>query len=514
MGIPPIIAPDGSASCPIGYILNDAGNLCVDITTPITVTTTGAAAGQSWTVNDISAAQVDPKTAALLGGLGTQASGILDRFITGATHALLIQALPLIRLFVSAMDTIYGAVAEVLTAAQSEATPGFFTLSAGLVSDLFGVAIDPATLAQQYASGGRLASVSALGASIVNILAAEFMNVYQSSGATGYNVPNGAGVGGLPVATMSPEQGVRAAQAFLGFATEFGVREGNAEMIASMIPGGYGEGVREMAVAVARGVNLSRMGRVALMPLFRDLVATPLQWAINKQYHPTLLTPEIALAAEINGDIQAADYTEILDRLGYSDTYKTALDHHYRKVLPKPELDLLHIAGLLNDQDYALYLGRGGYDAPTQVLYQQAVDLAPARKLSLAYLDHVLTEALNGKLTEAAAGALLDGVAANNAFLISPGEMAGARKLISLSVTASLHQKKLPLGEWKKAFLDGLVTLGELETAIAATYADPNEQQIYLLQVLFDQGATEVAQAALAKRAATFGITLPGPPKL
>ena len=108
---------------------------------------------------------------------------MIERLVTALLHGILLLAQPLLRLFISLQDAIYSTIAEVLTTAQAEGSTGFYELSAALVSDLFGVEIDGNALAQQYASGGRLASVSALGGSIINILASEFMGVYQSSGA-------------------------------------------------------------------------------------------------------------------------------------------------------------------------------------------------------------------------------------------------------------------------------------------------------------------------------------------
>jgi len=514
MGIPPIVGPGGENTCPAGYGYDSGSGLCLPTTPPVKVTVTGQDPSQNWSITDINEAQVDPKVAAQAAGLGWLNDGLIERFVTAILHGIILLVQPLLTLWISVQDAFYAGIAELLTAAQGEKGTGFYELSAALVSDLFGVEISGDDLAKQYNSGGRLAAVSLLGKSIVNILAAEFMGVYQSSGATGYSVPDGQGIGGLPVATMSPAQGVKAAQAFLGFATEFGVREGNAELVAASIPHGLGEGVREMAVSVARGVNLSRLGRVALMPLFKGLVATPLQWAINQQYRPTLLDPAEAVAAHLIAGQGNFDVSEELSRHGYSDAKIGWLTAIHTKTPSWSELNTLSAAGIVTDTDIALFLGRERWDTQGVSVLRQSSDLLPARDVCLAIAKKYVTEYVEGSKPLSDVADLL----ASLPFL-TKGEVSALNQVVSSTAALNaklpkIHMKRIDLSQWKKAFYAGIVSLGDLETAIAQHYPDPNEAQIVLLEDLLGQVGYDVQQERLAAAAAKLGISVPGLPKL
>lgn len=514
MGIPPIIDPILGATCPTGYAYDPTSGACLPVTPPIKVSVTGSDPTQNWSITDINEAQVDQVASGLRGMLGAMQSGWIERFVTAAMHAILLLVLPILKLWISIQDSVYAGIAECLTAGQGEGATGFYQLSAALVSDLFGVEIDGNALAHQYVSGGRLSSITALGGNIINILASEFMGTYQASGATGYTVAPGSGIGGLPDAQMSPRQGVDAARAFLGFATEFGVREGNAEMIAGSIPHELGEGVREMAVTVARGVNLGRMGRVALMPLFKGLVATPLQWAINLQYRPTLLTVTEAIAAFYTDNFDQDALNQELQYQGYADNKIGALTYqHTKHLVPKQVHDLI-AKGDLTDTDWSVRLRKERWDVQEQELLLTEMEFAPAREICLTLAKEYVTDYVKGTRAPSDVQDLLSSLP-----YLTPGEVNWFNGVISATAALAAkgpkpHYKQLTMAEYKKAFYAGLITLGDLETAIAAHYPNPIDQQIVLLEDLIGQVSYQVQQEKLAASAAKLGIVVPGLPKL
>ena len=195
---------------------------------------------------------------------------------------------------------------------------------------------------------------------------------------------------------MSPTQGVNAARAFLGFATEFGVREGNAELVAGIIPHGYGEGVRDMAVSVARGVNLSRMGRIALMPLFKGLVATPLQWAINQQYRPELLGPAEAVWAYFLDYLTIDQLQTELQYHGYSDGKISALTYMSSERINAGQLHHLYAAKQFSDTDLQLELKKRKWGDPAYLQLLAAMDILPARDICLATAKKAVTAYVEG----------------------------------------------------------------------------------------------------------------------
>lgn len=514
MATKPITMPDGTIGCQQGYHLDAASGLCLPDLGTISMQVLGSTPEQNWTIPDINVAQVDEKARAQLTGLGLELSGIVDYLLAGLAHILVIHMRPILALFLSILDDWCALLAEGLTVAQGEGTPGFYTLSAALIGDLFGVAVDSGQLQQQYVTGGRLASITAIGSNIVNLLASEFMGVYQSSGAEGYTVPPGAGVGGLPVADMSEAQGVHAAQAFLGFATEFAVREGNAELFAASIPYGLGEGVRDMAVNVAKAVNLGRMGRVALMPLFRKLVAEPLEWAINVQYRPQLLGEAEAVAALYTDDFTAEQLATELQRHGYADNKIAALEYVHAQHLHPAQILTLIAKGDLTPVDWSTRVRKLRWDVDEQDKLLTEMEFQPARRICLAQAEKAVTGYIDGSWQLQDAQDTLTTLP-----YLTAGEKQWLQALVDQTTalhsrTPHVHPKQIGIGEWKKAFYAGIITLNDLETAIAAHYPDPQQQQIVLLEDLLGQVGYEVAQERLAIAAAKYGISVPGLPKL
>ena len=70
------------------------------------------------------------------------------------------------------------------------------------------------------------------------------------------------------------------------------------------------------------------------------------------------------------------------------------------------------------------------------------------------------------------------------------------------------------MGQYRQAFYAGLITLADLENAIASYYPNPIDQQVILLEDLLGQTRYEIAQDKLAAEAAKYGITIPVLPKL
>jgi len=523
MGSSPTQAPGGGAdTCPDGYYLDTTLGLCLPLQNQISVTsygtaldpTTGNPVSNTWILPNVSASQVNEQVAGQQQAIGFADAGIIERFVSALFHAILILLGPFLTLWFSLHDSFCAVIANFMTAAQGEGTPGFYQLSAALVSDLFGVEIDPTQLMTQYTSFGRLASITALGTNMVNLLASEFVGTYQSSGATGYSVVPGTGIGNLPVAQLTPAGGVQAAAAFLGFGAEFAVREANAEMVTGLIPYGLGEGVRSAAVQVAKSLNLGRMGRIALMPLFKLLVATPLQWALNQQYTPTLLNPEQAFQQFFIGQFQATDLANELAWHGYSSQRQAALEYLYTKHLnPKEVLDLIAFQQL-SYTDWSNRVGQMRYQTAEAAALLNTMEQAPAREVCLAIAKKYVTDYVEGTAQLGDVTALLSSLP-----YITPGEVNWLNGVISAAAALNakgpkVHQKKLTAEKLKKAYYDGIIDLGTLEAAINSEYPSPSDQQVVLFEDLFGQTAAETAEAALKARAAKYGIPLSSPPTI
>jgi len=98
--------------------------------------------------------------------------------------------------------------------------------------------------------------MQATGAAFVDLLASEFAGVTQTDEGGVFKVAKGTGIGGLPNVPLTPEGGMNAARAFLGFAMSFAVREGNTDFFASLIPFGIGEGYKAFAEDLSKSLGL------------------------------------------------------------------------------------------------------------------------------------------------------------------------------------------------------------------------------------------------------------------
>jgi hypothetical protein len=502
MGVPPKIALDGTISCETGYTFDAQSGLCVPDEGQISVTFDYPQTGQKFVIPNLPAATVDPKATGFAATLGAIKGGIIERAITATFNALLILFKPLILFFVSIADEYFSVITAALTAVQGENTLGFWNLCAAMLTDLFGIEVRGSDLFTQFQSRGRLAALAAFGGTMVNILASEFMGVTQAPSGSTFSVPPGAGIGGLPAMPMTPPQGVKAAAAFLGFATEFAVREGNIEGIASSLPAGLGEGVREMAVAFAKGLGLGRMGRIALKPLFNTMVAVPFQWAINQQYRPTLFSTVEALDAWHHQNFSDADLTEELTRHGYSDAKIIALKAIHAKPPTYQEMRVLLAAGVFQDADISEGMRREGYADADLAYKKRADDFFPARRVALAFAEAIAEQTMHGKITQdqyAAAMGVLP--------FLTPGEKDGLNQVVTpvhLVAASHLHPKHLSVGLAQKAYLEGILALSEFQAHVIALGYSFDDMQTITLETLV---LAQKAAAAAAKKAA--GTTTP-----
>jgi len=195
-------------------------------------------------VTDVAKQEIDPKNFGLLSWLGGIDAGIIEALALAIWLGLVKAGEAALSLFASIVDSLLALLANAFLAAQGNNTPGFYQLTAALITDLTGVDVDANGLFDRYQSRGRIAAMQATGGAFVDLLASEFAGVTQTESGGVFHVEPGTGIGGLPVKELTPEGGMNAARAFLGFAMSFAVREGNTDFFASLLPFGIGEGFK------------------------------------------------------------------------------------------------------------------------------------------------------------------------------------------------------------------------------------------------------------------------------
>src|SRR5207245_5493694 len=92
------------------------------------------------------------------------------------------------------------------------------------------------------------------------------------------------------------------------------------------------EAISHLGDELIQNSGIARLVRVALRPLAQTAVATPLQWKLNKQYRPKMLSAGEVIKGFHAGRIDEATMREVLTRDGLSDEaiaeLVTADEHH------------------------------------------------------------------------------------------------------------------------------------------------------------------------------------------
>jgi len=502
--------PDGT--CPAGYTPDDPTNGCF-LTQPIVSNPSG-----------FSLPEVDPANAGQLTGLGLQNSTIAERFALAWWHTARritkpgnpITAPPPppsgswwgdmwvwgVSEIVNFYDWTISVGVNFIGGSATRNIPGFWQLIGALISDLLGVTLDGATLYNQLQSRGTLAAMQGVGASLVNLLIGEFTG---TASGTGGQVTFSTAVNpdtNLPAATLTPAGGVLAAQALMGFVLSSAVRQGNVEAVGAEL-GILGGHVEKFSEAMRTNLGIGRMLRFALRPIFQDLVATPMRWAIYKQYLPTLLNAAEAVRGWLAQDLTDADLAELMARAGYAPKYALALRNQHTLNPPVGELLTLRASGTFGDAAFGLAMGRHGYSPSNLDMLTKASDLGPARRVSLALAEHYLLEFGKGAITAADFTGFIDQLK-RTGWLLTTGEVQSIEGMAqALVITKKIRPRHLFIAQLTTAYIDGVLTLGEFQQHLVDAGFQPDdvlvETEVLLIKA---KAAADAAAAKAAKIAA------------
>jgi hypothetical protein len=495
VSIPPTIV-NGIATCPDGYALSPDKTECLPITPPIKID-----------APQLADTELDPSLWAQAVVNGVEGTDWLTRVIVGLVSIPLKIAGKIVAYGFGKFDELLALMADLFANAQAQRQPGFYYLAAALMGDLLGIEVDREKLWQEFKAGGRIGSMRELGSSLFNALASEAAGTPQPTAGSAFKITPGDGVGGLPSHQFAPGDGVKAASGILGFATSFAIREGNTDALADLPIFnrlGVFEIFKDFAEDFSKSLGLGRLLRVALRPLMQIMVADPLQADLNTQYRPKLLGASEAIKAFRMAALTQTDLDAELAMLGYSAPRQVALKAQVDKGLSLHQLATLRAHGDLNDADFAVELERLDHDPARSAQIIKALDLDPARRLSLTYLEHYVLQFLEGHLSSQAITSLLDGIDASGKFLLTPGEILGVRNLIRLTSTSALRPRHLSPATLQLAYIDGSITLDEYEAHLTALGYSADDVTVLTLETLIkakDKAATAAAKAAKGKTA-------------
>lgn len=511
----PIPAINGT--CPDGYAYDPSSDQCFLISPPISLTSTGVALPD-----------VDPKNAAELAGLGTQNSGLPERLALAIWWALLKLgnsplkdcgvALPAAIDYITrwiagraqAMLAMYDYLVcfgvDFYGTSATRNNPGLWALVGGLLSDLLGVHVDGSAIYRDMQNRGTIPAMRDTGAALVNLFVGEFTGTASGAGGQVSFSSNVNPATGLPAATLTPAGGIQAAQTLMGFVLSSAVRQGNLDAVASTVEsipvvGGFMSGhVEKYSEAMRANLGIGRMLRFALRPIFQDLIATPLKWAMNIEYRLSMFNVAESARALLSGAYTQADFLAEAARAGYTDARANILLGQHSVLVGVKELLTLRAAGQMSDAVVDGWLGRHGYDAASKDWTRTASDLDPARKVALALAEHYLLEYGKGNITTAALHGFIDGLRTAG-FMLTPGEVTALENTAALIANVKgIRVRHLSLGELKKAYIDGTITLQEYGAHATELGFIDTDVQILEIDLLVD--AKKAAEAAAAKAAA------------
>lgn len=499
--VPPIPDPLGTGipQCPDGYTYNPASNLC-DLNNPPPVNTGDPVIRDI--ITGLADTNVDVAQVWKVGAQGIKKSGLIEYIIVAALSQVVRALSPLIEIAASLLDDVLTVLAGVFQAAQGQNSAGYYLLAGAMVTDLLGVATDGKALFDAFTKGGRQAAMAKLGGDIFDVLVSEFANITQSSATGEFTVPPGTGLAGLPAVTLTPEQGVAGAKAFLGYASSFAIREGNTDMLAAYLPHGIGEMFKDFAEDFSKNLGIGRIGRLVWKPAVTTMVATPMQQALNIQYRPTLYDAGQAVRAFITGDLDALGLAAELALHGWSDKRQAGVFWQHAKALDFNDIRTLYAVGQFTDTDVALWAQRLGHTSTVISFMQAALDARPAREECLAAARHFAQRYLNGLITRVQFEGALDSVRhkIDGTPLLTDGEVAALKQLPEIASAAP--RRHLSLNQLTRQYEDGLLTLNEFSAAAASMGYSADDVQLLEQELLIaaKRASDRAAKAAAAAR--------------
>lgn len=409
----------------------------------------------------------------------------------------LVEALKIVlTILASAFDDVAALLTGFFTAAQGQDTPGFNNLVAAVLSDTLGVEVSADQLAQAQFESGRVGAMRQVGADLFNTLANEFVTGTATSDA-------GSGIAGLPGPTgqrLTPEQGVQAAQAFLGFVLSFAVRQGNVAFLSSALPWEWLGGIREYGEMMAKNLGLGRLSRRILQPYIQTLVSTPLQEALNRQYRPHVMDAKQIAAAFIRGDIDRSDYSDKLAGLGFSDGDIGLLIQDTYTRLNQAELVLLHETGAISDSDFQRGITNLGFNVSDAPLLIQARQLEAVQGADRKYAEILADQLIEGQIDQAAYTTAINSLRIPKLEADALTRNAVARKF--------LHQAHLSLGFLKRAYMNSTITIDEYLAHAASLGYTQDDVDVLEQELLVEQKqAADKVKARAAKIAAKASAT-------
>lgn len=397
----------------------------------------------------------------LLAGLGA-----LVVLMGGVLFSLL---LTLIQFFALPFAT---GVATALSDVRKEGSPELNLLITSVMGEFFGADFDFTKLPIGGGAAGLRQRATAVGAQIHTLLRDEF----------------------LPAGKTELEPGSYGAETFTGFVVDFGVNTAVVSLLGEMASLGIFDHFRDLGVEVANNMGLGRLHRAALRPLIDIVVATPMEWGLNKQFRPKLLGEGDVFALLAAGLVEPATAFEELARQGFSTEKMNVLAELRQKRIGVGDVDRMIRWGIMPTEAGIEYIRRMGYDLPNAnliLLNQELID-ADAREASFA--ADLVAQYVNGAFDTGALRGALDTL-----------HLSERVKDLTVKIAASRREtphRFLTLAQAQRALLEGVVDLDEFNGELEREGYSFDDRQILRVLTFLQIARAADAQAEKDARAA------------
>lgn len=360
----------------------------------------------------------------------------------------------IISTIISVMDGFISDVVSFFSSAQGTNTPGFFALIGSLLEDLLGVPVDASALDATFHNRGAQASLRAVGGVFFDSLT----GMLQQGGG------------------MSPDSGVAAAKAWLGFLTEFAVRQGNISFVQSLLPAEWLEGIRVYGEMLEKNYGLGRLSRQAFQPLMKILIADPLTWGLNQKYTPTLLGASSAVKALTRGIIDQNTFDTEMAYAGYSPDRIRALELENLPQLPAADIWTLFRWQQIDQPTADALFKAAGYPPDTAKKLAQAQNAREADADVTQFITVALGQYMNGYIDGPAFEGIIEGLPIGDARLTWLKHLVGQK--------AEYPSRRLTFAEVQAAVVSGFMTLQDLDDFLKLQRYDPISHNVLVLQTL------------------------------
>lgn len=379
-------------------------------------------------------------------------------------------------------------VLTLVDAARKTIDPTVAVISVSVLNELLGTEFSAEHLATGEDVGAHLARASTVGGLFHQQLLAEF----RAEG------------------DVTPEAGAAAARRFTGFLVNFGTATALISIAGDLASFGKFEQFRELGVEVARNLGLGRIHRQVMKPLIKILIATPYEWFLNMQFHPTQFKVEQLINPFAQEQMDHDTVFKAMDLLGYStDKIEKLIQLHSKKV-PLAVIEILDRYGITAREGSLLMMRFLGYQDDVSGIILQGEDLKRADAAVHQLVDLLETEVRDGHLAIDDFKVMLDELPLGFYEKKFRMQVAGLRKAVP--------HAHLTVAQAQKAFDEGVWDLDQLDAFFTARGYTPDDagtlRILSLLGLAQLDEAKKVAQYNWERRvAAADKKHLPPPPK-